>query len=101
MRDLFSQCTCVRTYVRTYVRVGHAWECQFAVSLRNVNLRSRSECQFALTPRQDIGYVHYTTKPGRHFLPTEYGENSATGPSQRTYLRSEVHKRVLNAADGC
>ena len=91
MRDLFSQCTCVRTYVRTYV----------SVTLRNVNLRSRSECQFALTPRQDIGYVHYTTKPGRHFLPMEDGENSATGPSQRTYLRSEVHKRVLNAADGC
>ena len=31
------------------------------VSLRNVNLRSHSECQFALTPGQDIGYVHYTT----------------------------------------
>ena len=38
MRDLFSQCTYVRTYVRTYV----------SVTLRNVNLRSRSECQFAL-----------------------------------------------------
>ena len=31
------------------------------VTLRNVNLRSRSGCQFALTPGQDIGYVHYTT----------------------------------------
>ena len=28
------------------------------VTLRNVNLRSRLECQFALTPGQDIGYVH-------------------------------------------
>ena len=90
----------VRAYVRTYV----------SVTLRNVNLRyrlgmsiwgQRSECQFALTPRQDIAYVHYTTKLGRRFLPTDDGEDSATGPSQRTYLRSEVHKRVLNAADGC
>lgn len=33
------------------VRVGHAEKCQFAVSLWNVNFRTRSECQFVLTPR--------------------------------------------------
>ena len=65
MRDLFSQCTCVRAYVRTYV----------SVTLRNLNLRSRSECQFALTSGQDIGYVHYTTKSGRRFLQTD-GEDT-------------------------
>ena len=56
------------------------------VSLRNVNLRSRSECQFVLTPGQDIGYVHYTTTSGRRFLATEDGEDSAAGPSQQTYF---------------
>ena len=35
MRDLFSGCVYVRTYV--------------LVTLRNVNVRLRSECQFALT----------------------------------------------------
>ena len=49
-------CTYVRMYVCTYVRTGYAKECQFAISLRNVNLRS------TVTPRQDIGYhVHYMT----------------------------------------
>ena len=43
MRNLLLQCTCVRTYV--------------LVTLRNVNLRSPSECQFALMPGQDTGYV--------------------------------------------
>ena len=30
----------------------------------------------------------------------EDGEGSAAGPSRRMYLQSQVHKRVLNAADG-
>ena len=33
MRDLFSQCT----YVRTYVRVGHTQECQFALICTHVH----------------------------------------------------------------
>ena len=38
-------------------------------------------------PRQDIRYhVHYMTTLGRRFLATEDGEDSAAGPSQRTYL---------------
>ena len=45
MRDLFSQCTCMHTYVR----VGHAQECQFVVSLGNVNLRSRIHTQKCVT----------------------------------------------------
>ena len=32
---------------------------------------------------------------GRRFLVTEDGEDSAAGPLQCTYLRSEVHERVL------
>ena len=84
MRDLFSQCTCVRTYV--------------LVTLRNINLRSHQECHFALTPGQDTRY--YTTTSGQRFLDTEDGEGSAAGPSRRMYLQSQVHKRVLNAADG-
>ena len=50
--------------------------------------------------RQDIGYhVHYTTTSGGRFLATEHGEDSAAGPLQRIW-RSQVQKRVLNAADG-
>ena len=37
---------------------------------------------------------------GTMFLATEDGEDSAAGPLQCTYLRSQVHERVLNAADG-
>ena len=32
----------------------------------------------------------------RHFLTTDDREDSTAGPSQRTYLRSQVHKQ-LNA----
>ena len=71
MRDLFSQCTCVRAYVHTYV----------SVTLKNVNLRS------TVMPRQDIGYhVHCTTTSRRCFLATEDGEDSVAGPLQHTYL---------------
>ena len=88
MRDLFSHCTCVRMYVHKYV----------LVTLRNVNLRSCSECQVALTPRQDIGYIHYMMASGR-FLATEKGEDSAACPSNIHILRSQVHKQILNVAD--
>ena len=67
--------------------------------LGNVNLRSRLECQFVLTPGQDIGYVHYTTTLGRPFLAMEDGEDSVAGHSQCTYLSSQMYKRVLSAAD--
>ena len=70
-----------------------------SVTLKNVNLRSPLECQFVLTPRQDTEYMYYTTS-GQCFLATKDGECSAAGPSQCTYLRSQVHKRVLNVADG-
>ena len=91
MRDLFSQYTCVHTYVHT---CRSCLECQFVVSLRDVNLRS------TVTPRQDIGYhVHYTTTSGRRFLAMEHGEDSTAGPLQRIW-QSQVQKRVLNAADG-
>ena len=68
----------VRTYVSVTLRNVNLWYC-----FRNVNLRSRSECQFALTPGQDIGYVHYTTISGWRFLVTEEGEDGAAGPLQR------------------
>ena len=72
------------------------------ISLRNVKLRLRSECQFALTSGQDIRYVHYTMTSGQRFLATEEGEDSVAGPSQRTYFAepSRRIKRMLNAADG-
>ena len=71
-------------YVRTYVQVGHAWECQFPVSLS----------QFEVT----LGML---ARLGR-FLATEDGKDSAAGPLQRMYLQNQgqVHKQVLNAADG-
>ena len=40
-----------------YVCVGRK-ECQFAVLLRNVNLRSHSECQFVLTAGYLIRALH-------------------------------------------
>ena len=67
------------------------------ISLRNVNLRLRSECQFALTSGQDIRYVHYTTTSGRRFLATEEGEDSVAGPSQRTYFAEPKSAYKMNA----
>ena len=37
---------------------------------------------------------------GRRFLATKDGEDSVVCPLQRMYLRSQVHKRVLKAAEG-
>ena len=56
------------------------------VSLKNINLMSRSECQFGLTPGQDIGYMHYTMMLGRRFLATKDGEDSVASPLQRTHF---------------
>ena len=58
MRDLFSGCMYVRTYV--------------AVTLRNVNLWSRSECQFALTLRNDLSVTDTCVTRGRRWR-TELG----------------------------
>ena len=84
MRDLFLQCAYV------------------SVMLRNVNLKSPSEYQFVLMPEsgQDTGCVHYMMTSGCRFLATEDGEGGAAGPLRCMYLWSQVHKRVLNAADG-
>ena len=55
MRDLFSGCASVRTYV--------------AVMLSNVNLHSRSECQFALTLRHwNVHYTRTSMKGGAHIF---------------------------------
>ena len=47
-----------------------------SVTLRNVNLRSHPG-------RISVSYM---TTSGRRFLATKDGEDSAVGPSQRTYL---------------
>ena len=86
---MISHCTCVRIYVHKYV----------LVTLRNVNLRSCSECQVVLTPRQDIGCIHYMMASGQRFLVTEKGEDSTACPSNIHILRSQVHKQILNVAD--
>ena len=78
-------------YIRTYM----------SVTLRNVNLQYRLECQFEVTPRQDIGYhMHYTTTLGRRFLATKDGEDSVAGPSQRTYLAKSSTKVSGEHSDG-
>ena len=48
---------------------------------------------------QDIGYMHYMTMSEHCFLAREGREDSVAGPSQHTYLQSQVHKRLLNEAD--
>ena len=79
MRDLFSQCTCVRTYM--------------SVTLRNVNLHSfaqlhscaRNSC---ITCTDDGGTRGRGTRPRLEdreewrFLTMEDGEDSAAGPPQ-------------------
>ena len=92
MRDLFSQCMCVRVYVCTCrSRLGMsicsiAWEYQFEVTL---------ECQFALMLRNTSLKRAFNTrrcrwswrmKLGGRFSAMEDGEDRAAGPSQRTYL---------------
>ena len=75
---------CVCAYVRTYV----------LVTLRNVNLQSRSECQFALTLRNSSvtdmcitqGSQRRMELGGQHFLAMEDEQDSTAGPLQCTYL---------------
>ena len=70
------------------------------VLLRNVNLRSPSECQFALTPGQDIPDTCRLHDIGTTFLGCGGRGGGAAGLSRHTYLQSKAHKRVLNAANG-
>ena len=64
-----------------------------AVTLRKINLWSRSECQFALTLR-NVSLIHGLHKGvnggrswgGRCFLAMEGGKDSVAEPSQCTYL---------------
>ena len=67
-------------YVHTYV----------LVTLGNVNLRSHSECQFALMSGQDI--KHYTTTSGRRFLAMEDGEKNKK-PKKSVHRRSQESDR--------
>ena len=66
------------------------WSCLgisiYGIALE-VNFKSRSECRFALTPGQDIGYVHYTTYVGT----TEEGEDL----HNVRILQIQVHKQML------
>ena len=72
MRDLFLQCTCVHTCVRTYV-------CMYmSVMLRNVvDGHAQAGYWIPCALHDDVG----TT-----FLAMEDGEDCAAGPLQRTYL---------------
>ena len=133
MRDLFSQCTCVCMYVSVTFRnvcrshlgmsiCGIAWECQlevthsrsecqFAVSLGNVNLRSRTHAR-NVNLRLCSGVRHWNM----HSILEKFegaggrswGDNSwqwRTGRTVRLALRnvrtwqSQVQQRVLNPAD--
>ena len=87
---------CVCAYVRTYV----------LVTLRNVNLRSRSECQFALTLRNSgvtdmcitQGSQWRMELGGQRFLAME-DEQSRTAQLSLCNVRiwrSQVQKQVLN-----
>ena len=58
-----------------------------SVTLRNVNLRSRSECQFARTPGQDIGYVFHDDV-GMTFLG-DGGRGGQRGWPFATYVFAE------------
>ena len=85
-------------YVCTYVRVGHTWECQlFPVldSLQVFHTHKKKECQFAVSLRN----VNLRSRPGRisdttcitrrrryAFFGEEDGVDSAAGRLQRTYL---------------
>ena len=78
MKDLFSRCTYVCTYV--------------SVMLRNIYLRLHSECKFALMVRNlSVADTYITCGTSM-----EDGEDSSAGPSQHTYL-SQVHRH----ADTC
>ena len=80
MRDLFSQCTCVRTYV--------------SVTLRNVNLWFRLGMSICTHARMGNWIHALHNDVGMMFLA--YGGRGALhGWPFAMYLRSQVHKRVL------
>ena len=78
------------TYIRMYV----------SITLGNVNSWYCLGMSICAHARQDIGYVHYTTMSAWCFLVTKDGQDSAAGPLQCTYSRTQVHKWVLNIANG-
>ena len=72
-------------YVHTYV----------SVMLRNVNLRSRSECRFALTS----GRISDTCITWQHRDNVSWWWRTGRTVWLAMYLQSQLHKRMLNAAD--
>ena len=73
MRDLFSGCA----YVRTYVRGGHA---------RNVNLHSCSGIEHHWSMHYTRMLLEDGVEGGQHLWAMEDGEDSTASSSQRTYL---------------
>ena len=89
MRDLFSQCMCVRTCLLIYVCVCHTQECQFALT---VGTHDHVHAQKLMR------HIHWwwrsrTGKKDASWQIMEDVEDSAAGPLQCTCW-------VLNAANG-
>ena len=85
MRDLFSQCTCVRTYV--------------SVTLRNVNLHSFAlTCTLAQELTRHWLTMEVEDREERRFLTMEDGEDSAAGPPQRTCFAESSAERSRRLA---
>ena len=84
MRALFSQCTCVRAYVHTYICVRHTQECQFALTVCTHASR-------ALT-------IEVEDKEERCFLTMEDAVDSAAGPPQRTCFAESSAERSQRLA---
>ena len=78
MRDLFSQGTCVRAYMRTYV----------SVTLRSICAHARA--RYRIRALHDDVRMTFLGDGGR----TELALRNAR------VLRSQMHKRRMNAADG-
>ena len=70
------------------------------VLLRNINLSSRSECQFALELMGRISdtCIHDDVEPYGTFLGDRGRGGQHSGPLECVSLRRKVHKQVLNAA---
>jgi len=93
MRDLFSQCTCVRTYIR----VCHTQECQFVLMCTQ---RSGTHTSRALT-RENTGCLGLACDidggQGRMTLL----DNGGQGTTRLVFCNVRIlRSQVLNAADG-
>ena len=85
MRDLFSQCRCVCTYMSvTLKNVNcHAQECQFAPTCMQRNSCITFTCTELI--REDTGCLAQRWRPGREewrFLTMEDGQDNTAGPPQ-------------------